>query len=62
MIPDDVQFALGIIRTSLPNGKIAFKIHPANKGVPEEFVLVLVRNWLKSAEKQYHQNFEQNHV
>ena len=50
MIPDDVQFALGIIRTSLPNGKIAFKIHPANKGVPEEFVLVLVRNWLKSAE------------
>jgi hypothetical protein len=51
------KFAPGIIKQELPSGKVHFQVIMENQGIPEEYVLVLVRNWLKASEQVYYDKF-----
>jgi hypothetical protein len=56
------KFALGIIRQELPSGKVHFQVMAENHGIPEEYLIMLVRSWLKVSEQRYHDKFRQDQV
>ena len=54
-----LRFSLGIYRFEKEN-KIDFKIHAENIDVPNEIMLIMVKNWLKTMDGTYHERFKAN--
>lgn len=58
MEPDPIGFALGI-RTKLdPDGKImGYQVQSETKGLPDEMIITIVRNWFRMVEENYYNRF-----
>ncbi len=54
-----LRFSLGIYQFEKDN-KIDFKIHAENIDVPNEIMLTMVRNWLKTMDGSYHESFKKD--
>ena len=57
-----VGFALGI-RTELDenNKGVSYKVQSENRGIPDEVVITIVRNWLRAMEDNYYERFKPPH-
>ena len=51
-----LRFSLGIYLIEKKD-KLEFKIYSDNKGVPDEILITMVKNWLKVMEDTYHEKF-----
>ena len=40
---------------------IGYDIHSRNEGIPEEVIIVLLRNWIRMVETKYHYQFRAAH-
>ena len=54
-----LRFSLGIYRFEKDN-KMDFKVHAENIDVPDTIMLTIVRNWLKTMEDTYHEDFKKD--
>jgi len=57
-----LRFVLGIMAQDLPSGKVHFRVMTENHGIPDEYLIMLLRNWLKVSEQIYHDKFRQDQV
>jgi len=56
-----IIFAFAVHTVQRADGNPILSVYSENKGLPDEFVITLMRNWLKAYESAYHENFKKEH-
>jgi hypothetical protein len=56
-----IRFSLVICRLETKS-EVEFKVYSVNKDVPDEILITMVKNWLKTMEDIYHKNFPSKYL